>query len=567
MASSFPPRRFWLLAAALLSACAAGDNMDRPALRGAAPEVTGAFGSYLAGRFATNEADTKYAADSLIQALRLDPNEPEVVQRAFIAALLDGRADAARLARVIPNEPLAAMLLAGQDAQAGRYDRAEQRFRALPRQGLSAVLQPLLLAWAQQGRGQTDAALATLRPLTETGRQRGIYALHGAMIADIADRPREAERLVRIALADSATPSLPLTRTMAGILMRAGQAAEAERLLDRLGRGHDDAGLFAETGGRDAVATRRVVASATEGMAEAYLALATALRGPQAGEFSLALVRLAMQLRPRYGPALLAGADALSDEGQYAAALALLERGDPADPFAPVLALRRAGLLDRLDRVPEAEAELRRLAAQFPRAYQPLARLGDLYRGRQNWAPAITAYDAAILRLGAPVVVHWPLFYARGIALERAKRWPEAEADFQRALSLNPEQPLVLNYLAYSWVELGQNLVEARRMLERAVELRPNDGNIADSLGWALYKLGDIPGAVRWLEKAVELESQSSVINDHLGDAYWAQGRRREALFQWRRALTLGPEGDEGPKIEAKIANGLAANPVAETRR
>jgi tetratricopeptide (TPR) repeat protein len=567
MAPFFPPRRFWLLAAALLSACAAGDNMERPALRGAAPEVTGAFGSYLAGRFATNEADTKYAADSLIQALRLDPSEPEVVQRAFIAALLDGRADAARLARVIPNEPLAAMFLAGQDAQAGRYDRAEQRFRALPRQGLSAVLQPLLLAWAQQGRGQTDAALATLRPLTETGRQRGIYALHGAMIADIADRPREAERLVRIALADSATPSLPLTRTMAGILMRAGQTAEAERLLDRLGRGHDDAGVFAETGGREALATRRVVASATEGMAEAYLALATALRGPQAGEFSLALVRLALQLRPRYGPALLAGADALSDEGQYAAALALLGRGDPADPFAPLLALRRAGLLDRLNRLPEAEAELRRLATQFPRAFQPMARLGDLYRGRQNWPSAITAYDAAISKLGAPVVVHWPLFYARGIALERAKRWPEAEADFQRALSLNPEQPLVLNYLAYSWVELGQNLVEARRMLERAVELRPNDGNIADSLGWALYKLGDIPGAVRWLEKAVELESQSSVINDHLGDAYWAQGRRREALFQWRRALTLGPEGDEGPKIEAKVANGLAAQPSAETRR
>ena len=567
MASIFPPRRLWLLAAALLSACAAGAGVERPALRGAAPEVTGAFGSYLAGRYATNEADTKYAADSLLQALRRDPNEPEVVQRAFIATLLDGRSEAARLARVIPNEPLAAMLLAGQDAQAGRYERAEQRFRSLPNQGLAALLKPLLVAWAQQGRGQTDAALATLRPLTESGRQRGIYALHGAMIADIADRPRDAERLVRVALADSATPNLGLTRTMAGILMRAGQPAEAEALLDRLGRGQDDAGLFADTGGREALATRRVVASATEGIAEAYLALATALRGPQAGEFSLALVRLALQLRPRYGPALLAGAEALGDESQYQAALALLERADPADPLAPVLALRRAGLLDRLDKLTEAEGELRRLAAQYPRAFQPVARLGDLYRGRQNWAAAIPAYDAAIGRLGVPAVTHWPLVYARGIALERAKRWPEAEADFQRALSLSPEQPLVLNYLAYSWVELGQNLPEARRMLERAVELRPNDGNIADSLGWALFKLGDIPGAVRWLEKAVELESQSSVINDHLGDAYWAQGRRREALFQWRRALVLGPEGDEGPKIEGKIANGLAGQPVVETRR
>jgi len=537
MASLFPPRRYWLLAAALLSACAAGDSVERPALRGAAPEVTGAFGSYLAGRFATNEADTKFAADSLLQALRRDPNEPEVLQRAFIATLLDGRSEAARLARVIPNEPLAAMLLAGQDAQAGRFDRAEQRFRSLPNQGMAGLLKPLLVAWAQQGRGQTDAALATLRPLTEAGRQRRIYALHGAMIADIAERPREAERLVRLALADGPAPNLTLARTMAGILMRAGQQAEAERLLDRLGRGHDDAGLFADTGGREALATRRVVASATEGMAEAYLGLASALRGPQSGEFSLALVRLSLQLRPRYGPGLLAGAEALSDEGQYAAAVALLERVDPADPFAPLLALRRAGLLDRLDRLPEAEAELRRLSAQFPRAYQPMARLGDLYRGRQNWPPAIAAYDAAIARIGAPAVTHWPLFYARGIALERAKRWPEAEEDFQRALSLNPEQPLVLNYLAYSWVEMGKNLVEAR------------------------------PGAVRWLEKAVELESQSSVINDHLGDAYWAQGRRREALFQWRRALMLGPEGDEGPKIEAKIAGGLTEQPVAETRR
>jgi tellurite resistance protein len=223
MASFFPPRRSWLLAAALLSACAAGDSADRPALRGAAPEVTGAFGSYLAGRFATNEADTKFAADSLIQALRRDPGEPEVIQRAFIASLLDGRSEAARLARVIPNEPLAAMYLAGQDALAGRYERVEQRFRALPNQGLSSLLKPLLVAWAQQGRGQTDAALASLRPLTEAGRQRGIYALHAAMIADIAARPREAERLVRVALADGPAPSLPLARTMAGILLRAGQ--------------------------------------------------------------------------------------------------------------------------------------------------------------------------------------------------------------------------------------------------------------------------------------------------------------------------------------------------------
>jgi tetratricopeptide (TPR) repeat protein len=136
--------------------------------------------------------------------------------------------------------------------------------------------------------------------------------------------------------------------------------------------------------------------------------------------------------------------------------LALLERADPADPFAPLLALRRAGLLDRLDKLPEAEAELRRLSAQFRAPFSPWRGLA-IYRGRQNWPPAIAAYDAAIARIGVPAVAHSPIFYARGIALERAKRWPEAEADFQRALSLSPEQPLVLNYLAYSWVELGRS--------------------------------------------------------------------------------------------------------------
>jgi Flp pilus assembly protein TadD len=190
-----------------------------------------------------------------------------------------------------------------------------------------------------------------------------------------------------------------------------------------------------------------------------------------------------------------------------------------------------------------------------------------MLRGRSRWAEAAAAYEEAIRRVPAPAASHWTLFYARGIALERSGNWPRAEADFRRALELSPEQPYVLNYLGYTWVERGENLAEARRMLERAVALRPQDGNIADSLGWALYKLGDIPGAIRWLERAVELEPRNSVINDHLGDAYWAAGRQREAQFQWRRALALGPEGDEGPKIEAKLRNGLPANPVAENRR
>jgi Flp pilus assembly protein TadD len=95
-------------------------------------------------------------------------------------------------------------------------------------------------------------------------------------------------------------------------------------------------------------------------------------------------------------------------------------------------------------------------------------------------------------------------------------------------------------------------------MVEKAVELRPEDGYIVDSLGWAHYRLGDYPNAVQYLEKAIELVPEDPTINDHLGDAYWQNGRSIEARYQWRRALQFGPQEDEVKPIEAKLESGLA---------
>lgn len=560
------PRRAALLAVALLSACAAAGSPG-PATSRTAADRNGVFGSYLAGRFAQSETDTRAAADALLEALRREPDQPELIGRAFIAALLDGRPDALRLARRLPDNQAAALLLAGAEAQAGRWDRAEQRVRALPRQGPAALMQPLLLAWTQHGKGQTDAALATLRPLTEQGRLRGIHALHLALIADLAGRPRDAERAVRTALAESPEPSLRLLQLAAGVLARSGREAEGVRLLEGLGRGLDDLSIAASSeAARRALMSGRL-ASAVEGMAEAHLALAAALRQQGAGEAALILARLSLRLRPNHAPTLLLIADQYAEEGHPETALTVLEGVSAGDPLARVAALRRATMLDRLDRVDEAEAALRRLSAEVPDSPVPGARLGDTLRARNRFAEAARAYDEAVARIPAPGTSDWPLFYTRGIARERSGDWTRAEADFQQALRLSPEQPYVLNYLAYTWVEMGRNLPAARRMLERAVELRPNDGNIVDSLGWALFKLGDISGAIRWLERAVELEPRSSVINDHLGDAYWAAGRRQEARFQWRRALGTDPEPGEVPKIEAKLRDGLPTPPTATVQR
>ena len=569
MSRFVPPRRALLLAAALLSACgAAGTPAPATTPVNAPGDPAGVFGAYLSGRFAQTETDTRTAADLLLDALRRDPDQPELLNRAFAAALLDGRSDALRLARRLPDNQAAALLLIGAEAQAGRWDRAESRIRALPRQGPSQVLQPLLLAWALYGKGQTDAAIATLRPLADGGRLRGIHALHLALIADLAGRQREAERAIRIALGETPEMTLRLVQLAAGVLARTGRDAEAMRLVEGLGRGLGDFAVAAGTEqARRQLIANRGIASAADGMAEAHLALAGALRQQGAGDAALILSRLALRLRPGFSPVLLVVAEAYAEDRHFDTAYQVLEAVPAADPLGRVVALRRAALLDRMDRMQEAEAALRVIAAELPTAPQPYARLGDMLRARTRFADAVLAYDEALSRVERPGPQDWPLFYARGIANERSGAWPRAEADFQRALELAPEQPYVMNYLAYTWVEQGKDLPEARRMLERAVELRPNDGNIVDSLGWALFRLGDLPAALRWLERAVELEPRNSVINDHLGDAYWAAGRQQEARFQWRRALGLEPEPADQAKIEQKLRDGLPVPPAATAQR
>jgi Flp pilus assembly protein TadD len=228
--------------------------------------------------------------------------------------------------------------------------------------------------------------------------------------------------------------------------------------------------------------------------------------------------------------------------------------------------IQRAMDLDSLDRTDEAKGILEKLIKADPTELEAITALGNIERGRKQYAECADAYSKGIDALGKAEKSNWVIYYFRGICHERSKEWPKAESDFKKALELSPDQPLVLNYLGYSWIDQGVNLDEGMRMIEHAVEQRADDGYIVDSLGWAYYRIGNFDEAVKHLEHAVELKPEDSTINDHLGDAYWKAGRVLEARFQWSHARDLGPEPDDLGKIEDKLKSGLPDS-AAEAER
>ena len=511
----------------------------------------GGYGAFLTGRFAVRQGDQDIAAESLLRALGVEPGNPELVQPTFVASLMAGRGEAVRLARLLPDVQAAQLLLVNQDIKAGSWDAAESRIRALPRQGLTQILQPLLLAWAQLGAGRVDTAQATLRPLVEGQRMRGIYALHAALINDIAGRTQEAARLYRVAQSDGGVSSLRMAQIMASWQVRQGQLAEAGQTLRSLA----DAGqeMPVSVSVLLAGASTRAVPRAADGVAEVFLGLAGSLGQQEAGEYAQLLLRLALDLRPDFTAARLLAAEVLETAKRYDSAIHILASVSAEDTLTGVARLRRAGLAERAGRTDEALRDLEQLARDYPDSPQPYAVQADILRQKNRYEEAVAAYDKAIARIASPKRGTWPLFYARGIALDRAHDWRKAERDLQRAMELAPDQPYILNYLGYSWADQGNNLTKARALIEKAMALKPNDGAITDSLGWVVFRQGDVGGAIKLLERAAELQPEDATINSHLGDAYWSAGRKREAQFQWRRALLFNPEPDEKVRLEAKL--------------
>jgi tetratricopeptide (TPR) repeat protein len=547
------------------------------------------LGSYLAGRLAGRDLDHSAAAAFYDKILQHEPDNATLLASALEVEASEGnwaRAEdlsrqlvAIRPAAACAGEPasicktsrIAHTLLGIVAFKAGQYAEAERHF-------LDAGIPPIAGAWAIQAQGRTDDALATIdgSKLSDT-----FLRYNRALLADVAGRTAEAraaygriwktdQRVVRIALA------------YARHAIHAGDGKLAQSVMSThieatKGYRHPYALALQEE-----IEAKRplplLVASASEGMAELFYWLGlveidrwqTSLTnervlGDDSRESVLRLgmvhLQVSLYLNPNSAFTLLSMADAQEAAKRYDAANEAYDRIGKGTPIEVLVDIRKAVNLNRLDRVPEAQALLEDLARRHPRDVRPLEALGNIMRQHKRYAEAVGYFDKAIALIGKPEPMHWIFFYHRGASYERLKKLKQAEADLQRSLKLKGDEASTLNYLGYTWIDSNRNLRKGLKLIEQAVRLRPTDGGIVDSLGWAHYRLGNFEEAVKHLEDAVGLVPGDPTLNDHLGDAYWRVGREREARFQWSQALKLSPEAEDAEKMRQKLEKGLP--PVA----
>lgn len=534
-----------------------------------AARAEGDYGAYLAARIAGSNSDYREASTWFTRALLADPANAALMDGAILAHLSAGNMDAAvavarRMQGAGATSQAAQLALLADQAQRGEFPAILADLDA--GRSIGMLLDGLTRAWAELGRGRMSEATAEFDKLAGTEGVKAFGLYHKALaLASVGDFEGADD-----ILSGRAAGELRLTRR--GLIARVQILSQLEKNADAVALLDD--GFAVEVDPAIAALRDRLVAgetlpytiarSATEGLSETFFTLALALNGEADDGYTLLYARIAAYLRADHAEAVLLSAAMLENQQQYGLAVEAYASIPPGEDGFFAAELGRARALQASGQTEAALEVLRALTRSNADLVSVHLALADALRREERWAEAITSYDAAVALAGEPKPEDWGIYYSRGIAHERLKDWARAEPDFRQALALNPDQPQVLNYLGYSYIDRNENLVEALSMIERAVAQSPDSGYIVDSLAWGLFRLGRYAEALEPMERASLLEPVDPTVTDHLGDVYWAVDRKMEARFQWRRALSFDPDEDLAARIRKKLEIGLDAVLVEE---
>ena len=557
----------------VLSACAAAPDARIP-LRGAVGQnvrlfdTRTAYGQVLAGQAALRDGKSKEAA-SLFEAASTLGDDPGVLaERSFTALVMSG--EISRAAAIAPNGPdtpeaikrLGVLTRVVEALAVGKGKDAQALLKSdppgFPHQQAAALLAP----WAAAAAGDKDGAI--VQPALRGDKLVQFFGQQGqARLFERAKRYDEAETDYKALTSDTTTASI-FTLDYGAFLERRNRQADAVALYDSaLRAAPNDTGLLRARARAVAKGAPPAAPTLRQGAAEGLVACAATFAGERQTQFALAYLRLALRLDPNRDEAWVLVGDLLNQNQDSRGAIEAYGHVPSGAPHYASAQSKIAWAWNDLGDKAKALEVARAAAKAAPDDRDAQVALADLLRANSQWSESVAVLDPLIARETASP--DWRLFYLRAVALDQAGRWPEAERDLKKALELNPDEPELLNFLGYTWIDRNEHVPEALVMVQRAVLARPQSGAMLDSLGWAYYRLGDYKAAVEKLEGAVELEPGDPDVNGHLGDAYWRVGRKTEAQYQWRRVLTLEPDEKQKTEAEAKLKNGLAAAGPATT--
>jgi tetratricopeptide (TPR) repeat protein len=560
------PRYALSLAAALMMFAATSPSQAEFSLS----EGANFSGNYLAGLSASRARDNSVAADYLSKALLNDPKNPVLTEKLFFLEVAAGNMpDAEELAIKIlsfnSQQRLARIVLGLRDFRIRHFVQARKHFSEAAYTPIGELTSSLLSAWSHAGEGNLSAALKELNKLDSNDSFVNFKSYHAALIADYLQNAIRAEASYKKAYEQAGT-SLRVVQAYGNFLERHGRRADAIKIYRAFLEGGEKNSIIeaALANALSAKVPEPFVSSPAAGASEAMFSLASAMTDDQSIDVALPYAQLAISLkgdRPVLDTLL---GDIYVNTKHYQDAINAYDRVPQSSPLRVNADTEIAVNLQRLERSKEAQAKLTEIVTRDPKNYDVMMTLGNVYRSDELFAEAADTYSKALALIATHGKDQWRAFYYRGISYEQQKIWDKAEPDFRKALSLSPDEPMVLNYLGYAMIERKVNLNEALNMVKKAVELKPNDGYIVDSLGWAYFQLGDYQQAAEQIERAVDLNPADPTIAEHLGDAYWRVGRKLEAKFQWQHAKDNKPEPAELKRVEEKLRDGLPDEPVTQ---
>ena len=533
---------------------------------------------YIAADYARRNNDPQSSAKILLKALKDAPNNPNLIKKAYMAMLISGKVQksvslAGKHLEFEPDSAIANMVVAISNIKQGEFLKAEKNLNSIEdndyseTSDLNKIITNFLRISTKAGQEKFKEALEHTKKILKQDNTPSLFLYyHSAILNDLSGNIEAAEKDFQYILKNNIVIPYHLAKTAGNFYRRIGKNDIAQEIYASYKNQNHEFNHFQKELSdlqSNIPPNDKIIKNVSYLAAEVFQEAARVLYGSRYFEKGIFYLNLSKYLRPNNDEADVLLAKYYEDSNRYDDAIEIYKNIKIGSDFYISSRMNMADNLYDLGKKDESISQLYKLV-EYSKEIQNKSKivsltLAEILRKEKRYLDAIKIYSDIINDINEPSLKDWPIFFARSICYERAKKWDMAEKDLLLALELKPDQPEILNYLGYSWIDRDINIKKAIKMIEKAVKSRPDDAQIIDSMGWALYKIGSFEEAAGYLEDATQIAPYDPVINDHLGDTYWKLGRYNEAIFQWNRTIKYHQNSKDVSieKVKKKIEDGI----------